>query len=195
MSIATKTLLLVLLVEMSSARFYERHKFRCKMLKNEEEFDWNKFVGKEWMLALDEVRAIKGYRMIGCPTFTFYPKKGYRMRREYTIDSANPHYTERENGTLKGHRFVLMEELCPICDERDVTEYVEIVGTDYENWAVIGNCIKDADDEWYRIFTILLKKANIKSVPGGVVGKANDALRKKGITDKMKWSTTSCVLD
>ncbi|XP_075531314.1 uncharacterized protein LOC142564264 [Dermacentor variabilis] len=194
MSIATKTLLLVLLVEMSSARYPEHYKDRCKMVKNEEEFDWNKFVGKEWMLALDEKVGIKGYRMIGCPTLTFYPKKGYRLRKEYTTDSADPHYTARENGTLKGHRFVLMEELCTICDERDVTEYVEILGTDYENWAVIGNCIK-SDDEWYQVFTILLKKANLKSVPGGVVEKANDALRKKGIRLKIKWSTTSCILD
>ncbi|XP_070383010.1 uncharacterized protein [Dermacentor albipictus] len=195
MSIATKTLLLVFLAEMSSARFPEYHKDRCKMVKNEEEFDWKKFVGKEWMLGLDERGVIKGYRMVGCPTFTYYPKKGYRLRKEYTTDSADPHYTERENGTLKQHRFVFMKELCTICDERDVTEYVEILGTDYENWAVIGNCIKTDDDVWYRVFTILLKKANMKSVPGGVVEKANDALRKKGIGHKIKWSTTSCLLD
>ncbi|XP_037581508.1 uncharacterized protein LOC119464563 [Dermacentor silvarum] len=194
MSLATKTLLLLLFVQMGSARYYQGEEGRCKMVKNEDEFDWKKFVGKEWMLALDESGEIKGYRMVGCITFTFYPKKGYRLRREYTTDSADPHYTERENGTLQEHRFLLMEELCAICDERDATEYVEILGTDYETWAVMGRCTLSGD-LWYQRFAVLLKKANLDSLPGGIVEKANDALKKKGITDKIKWSTTSCILD
>ncbi|XP_070383011.1 uncharacterized protein [Dermacentor albipictus] len=193
MSIVTKTLLLVLLVEMSSAKQIEHHKDRCKMVKNEQEFDWNKFVGKEWMVALDEIAAITGSKMPDCSTITFYPKKGYILRREYN-DSADLRYSYKENGTLKDHRFLLMEDYCTICDERDLRGYVEILGTDYENWAVIGSCI-ESDDVWYHDFSILLKKAKVDSVPGGVVEKANDALRKKGITQKIKWSTTDCVRD
>ncbi|XP_075531315.1 uncharacterized protein LOC142564266 [Dermacentor variabilis] len=193
MSIATKMLLLVLLVEMSSARDPERHKDRCKMVKNEEEFDWNKFAGKEWMVAVDEIGAISGSEVPECTTLTFYPKKGYRLQREYN-GSADPFYTDKENGTFKDHRFLIMEDFCTICDERDVAEYVEILGTDYENWAVIGNCI-ESHDGWYREFSILLKKAKAGSVPGGVVEKSNDALRKKGVADKIKWLKTGCVLN
>ncbi|XP_037525755.1 uncharacterized protein LOC119402743 [Rhipicephalus sanguineus] len=195
MSIATKALLLLAAAAVLATSFRDEDELQeCYSVKNQEEFDWNKFVKQEWMIALDQLGG-HPYTMRGCRTYTFYPKnKGHRLLREYSPDSKDPYFTKKENATFKKGIFHVVEDFdCYVCDD---LERVEILDTDYENWAVIRHCRQDvAESEAYEWFHILLKKGFINSVPSGLVEKARKAMKKKGIRNvkKVKLWPTPCV--
>uniref|UniRef100_A0A224YB23 Lipocalin n=1 Tax=Rhipicephalus zambeziensis TaxID=60191 RepID=A0A224YB23_9ACAR len=199
MSIATKALLLLVVAAMLESSYSQENEWgvlkECYSVQNQKEFDWNKFVKHEWMIALDQMGGDK-YTMMGCRAFTFYPKdKGHWLIREYSPDKKDPYYTKKENATFKDGIFHVVEDFdCHVCDD---LQRVEILGTDYDNWAVVRHCREDTGiSEAYEWFHILLKKKFINSVPSGIEEKALKALKKKGIRNvkDVKFWPTPCVL-
>uniref|UniRef100_A0A6G5A7X8 Putative secreted protein n=1 Tax=Rhipicephalus microplus TaxID=6941 RepID=A0A6G5A7X8_RHIMP len=158
MSMATKTLLVFVMVGMLGASNSEEDQLEtCYSVRNQKEFDWNKFMKQEWVIGLDQWGGHK-YTMRGCGTYTFNPKdKGHWIFREYSPDSKDPYYTKKENATFENGIFHVVEDFdCYVCDDLD---RVEILDTDYDNWAVIRHCRQEKGrSKAYEWFHVLLKK-------------------------------------
>ncbi|KAL3243240.1 hypothetical protein MRX96_020636 [Rhipicephalus microplus] len=196
LSTAPRTLLVFVMVGMLGASNSEEDQLEtCYSVRNQKEFDWNKFMKQEWVIGLDQWGGHK-YTMRGCGTYTFNPKdKGHWLFREYSPDSKDPYYTKKENATFENGIFHVVEDFdCYVCDDLD---RVEILDTDYDNWAVIRHCRQEEGrSKAYEWFHVLLKKKFVNSVPNDLVEKARNAMKKKGIRNfkQVKFWPSPCVL-